>query len=69
MKHIEVGQFWRTRSGEVVRIVSRDATSYPFNLAPRSCVTADGREFDDGRRGGLDLMRQVHARRAEAAQA
>lgn len=58
-KNIQVGQLWRTRNGEIVLIKSQDTTSYPFNLAPASCVTADGKEFDDGRRGGLDLVRIV----------
>lgn len=61
MKNIQVGQLWRTRSGEVVLIKSKDDTSFPFNLAPASCVTADGKEFDDGRKGGLDLIRLVRS--------
>lgn len=56
-KNIQVGQVWRTRNGEIVYIKSQDDTSYPFNLSPQSCVTADGKEFDDGRKGGLDLIR------------
>lgn len=59
MKNIQVGQTWRTRSGDVVFVSSKDDTSFPFNLSPRSCVTADGKEFDDGRKGGLDLVRLV----------
>lgn len=58
-KNIQVGQVWRTRNGEIVYIRSKDETSYPFNLSPRSCVTADGKEFDDGSKGGLDLVRLV----------
>lgn len=58
-KNIQVGQLWRTRCGEIVLIKSQDTTSYPFNLSPASCVTADGREYDDGRKGGLDLIRIV----------
>lgn len=56
-KNIQVGQVWRTRNGEIVYIKSQDDTSYPFNPSPQSCVTADGKEFDDGRKGGLDLIR------------
>ena len=66
-KNIQVGQVWMTRNGERVYIKSRDTTSYPFNLSPQSCVTADGREFDDGRKGGLDLVRLVR-RAAEVIQ-
>lgn len=64
MKTIEVGQWWRTRNGDVVFIKSKDDTTYPFNLFPRSCVTADGKEFDDGANGGLDLIRKVIGRAA-----
>ena len=58
-KTIAVGQVWKTRSGDTVFISSKDDTSYPFNFSPRSCVTEQGREFDDGRPGDLDLMRLV----------
>lgn len=60
-RNIEVGQVWKTRNGEVVFIHSKDDTSYPFNLSPYSCVTQDGKEFDDGRKGGLDLMRRLRS--------
>ena len=59
MKNIQVGQIWKTRGGELVRVVSVDDTDFPYNLAPRSCVTADGREFDDGEPGELDLVSLV----------
>lgn len=68
-KNIQVGQLWRTRGGEVVLIKSKDDTSYPFNLSPRSCVTADGREYDDGSKGALDLVRLVRKNYAEPARA
>ena len=58
-KNIQVGQVWRTRGGDIVLIKSKDDTSYPFNLSPVSCVTKDGREFDDGRTGNLDLMKLI----------
>lgn len=58
-KNIQVGQLWETRCGDVVMIKDRDTTSYPWNLSPQSCVTEDGKEFDDGSKGNLDLIRLV----------
>ena len=59
MKKIAIGQVWETRGGELAMVHSRDETSYPWNLKPRSCVTDKGREYDDGTAGDLDLIRLV----------
>lgn len=56
---LAVGQTWKTRSGEVVRIVARRGHGlYEWDIDDDTCVTNDGQEFY-GKTSGGDLVEFV----------